>query len=63
MAAAFPVRTMDEAETRAIRHGNRIGESSLGEGPIGLFAPDGTVVALGENRPGHMKPVVVFDPA
>ncbi|MEC3894191.1 MULTISPECIES: tRNA pseudouridine(55) synthase TruB [Nocardiopsis] len=63
VAAAFPVRTMDEAETRAIRHGNRIGESSLGEGPIGLFAPDGTVVALGENRPGHMKPVVVFDPA
>ena len=63
VAAAFPVRTMDEAETRAIRHGNRIGPSSLGTGPIGLFAPDGTVVALGENRPGHMKPVVVFTPA
>lgn len=63
VAIAFPVRTMDEAETRAIRHGNRISESSLGEGTIGLFAPDGTVVALGENRPGHMKPVVVFSPA
>jgi tRNA pseudouridine55 synthase len=63
VASAFPVRTMDEAETRAIRHGNRIGESSLGGGPVGLFAPDGTVVALGENRPGHMKPVVVFSPA
>ncbi|WP_431869694.1 tRNA pseudouridine(55) synthase TruB [Nocardiopsis eucommiae] len=63
VAAAFPVRTMDEAETRAIRHGNRISESSLGDGPVGLFAPDGTVVALGENRPGHMKPVVVFSPA
>ncbi|WP_017584938.1 tRNA pseudouridine(55) synthase TruB [Nocardiopsis ganjiahuensis] len=63
VAAAFPVRTMDEAETRAIRHGNRISESSLGEGPVGLFAPDGTVIALGENRPGHMKPVVVFSPA
>lgn len=63
VAAAFPVRTLDEAETRAIRHGNRIGESSLGEGPVGLFAPDGTVVALGENRPGHMKPIVVFTPA
>ncbi|GAB3714167.1 tRNA pseudouridine(55) synthase TruB [Nocardiopsis nanhaiensis] len=63
VAVAFPVRTMDEDETRAIRHGNRIGASSLGEGPIGLFAPDGTVVALGENRPGHMKPVVVFAPA
>ena len=63
VAVAFPVRTMDEEETRAIRHGNRISESSLGEGPVGLFAPDGTVVALGENRPGHMKPVVVFSPA
>ncbi|QRN80484.1 MAG: tRNA pseudouridine(55) synthase TruB, partial [Nocardiopsis sp. BM-2018] len=63
VAAAFPVRTMDEAETRAIRHGNRISESSLGEGTVGLFAPDGTVIALGENRPGHMKPVVVFSPA
>lgn len=63
VASAFPVRTMDEDETRKIRHGNRIGPSSLGEGPVGLFAPDGTVVALGENRPGHMKPVVVFAPA
>ncbi|WP_017604800.1 tRNA pseudouridine(55) synthase TruB [Nocardiopsis alkaliphila] len=63
VAAVFPVRTMDEAETRAIRHGNRIAPSSLGKGPIGLFAPDGTVVALGENRPDHMKPVVVFAPA
>lgn len=63
VAAAFPVRTLDETETRAIRHGNRIGESTLGEGPVGLFAPDGTVVALGENRPGHMKPIVVFAPA
>ena len=63
VAAAFPVRTMDETETRAIRYGNRIGESSLGEGPVGLFAPDGTVVALGENRLGHMKPIVVFTPA
>lgn len=63
VAAAFPVRTMDEGETARIRHGNRIGPGPLGDGPIGLFAPDGTVVALGENRPGHMKPVVVFAPA
>ena len=63
VAAAFPVRTLDEAQTRAIRHGNRIAAGEEGEGPVGLFAPDGTVVALGENRPGHMKPVVVFAPA
>jgi len=64
VASAFPVRTMDQDETRRIRHGNRIAPSSSGEeGPVGLFAPDGTVIALGENRPGHMKPVVVFLPA
>src|SRR5699024_3985619 len=64
VAAAFPVRTMDQDETRRIRHGNRIAPSSSGEeGPVGLFAPDGTVIALGENRPGHMKPAVVFVPA
>ncbi|RKS05169.1 tRNA pseudouridine synthase B [Nocardiopsis sp. Huas11] len=63
VAAAFPVRTLTEDETGRIRHGNRIGPSSLGEGPVGLFAPDGRVIALGENRGDHMKPVVVFAPA
>ena len=63
VAAAFPVRTLTEDETGRIRHGNRIGPSSLGGGPVGLFAPDGRVIALGENRTDHMKPVVVFEPA
>jgi tRNA pseudouridine55 synthase len=63
VAAAFPVRTLTEDETGRIRHGNRIEPSSLGDGPVGLFAPDGRVIALGENRGDHMKPVVVFHPA
>ena len=63
VAAAFPARTMDEDETRKIRHGNRIAPTSSEEGTVGLFAPDGTVIALCENRPGHTKPVVVFVPA
>jgi tRNA pseudouridine55 synthase len=63
VAAAFPVRTLTEDETGRIRHGNRIEPSSLGDGPVGLFAPDGRVIALGENRGDHMKPVVVFQPA
>ncbi|MFI6574251.1 tRNA pseudouridine(55) synthase TruB [Nocardiopsis sp. NPDC050513] len=63
VAAAFPARTLSEEETKRIRHGNRIDPSTRGPGTVGLFAPDGRVVALGENRGDHMKPVVVFDPA
>lgn len=63
VAVAFPVRTLTEDETRLVRNGNRIEPSSLGPGPIGLFAPDGRVIALGENRRDHMKPLVVFEPA
>lgn len=63
VAAAFPGRVLTEEETRRIRHGNRIDPDASGGGPVGLFAPDGRVVALGENRRDHMKPVVVFEPA
>ncbi|PDP88214.1 tRNA pseudouridine(55) synthase TruB [Glycomyces fuscus] len=63
VAAAFPARALTEDEEIRIRHGNRIGPDGSGSGPVGLFAPDGRVVALGENRRDHMKPVVVFEPA
>ncbi|MDA8371810.1 MAG: tRNA pseudouridine(55) synthase TruB [Nocardiopsaceae bacterium] len=62
-AAAFPVRVLTADETRKIAHGNRIAPGELGAGPIGLFAPDGTVMALAEEKPGHCKPIVVFEPA
>ncbi|CAM3678221.1 tRNA pseudouridine(55) synthase TruB [Nocardiopsis rhodophaea] len=63
VAAAFPVRVLNEAETRKIAHGNRIAPGELGAGPIGLFAPDGTVVALAEDTARYSKPIVVFEPA
>lgn len=63
VAAAFPARALTEEETGRIRHGNRIDPDGSGSGPVGLFAPDGRVIALGENRRDHMKPVVVFEPA
>ncbi|NYH51548.1 tRNA pseudouridine55 synthase [Nocardiopsis arvandica] len=63
VAAAFPARALTEQEARRIRHGNRIDPDGSGNGPVGLFAPDGRVIALGENRRDHMKPVVVFEPA
>ncbi|MFY7067715.1 tRNA pseudouridine(55) synthase TruB [Nocardiopsis changdeensis] len=63
VAAAFPSRALTEEETRRVRHGNRIDPTDQGRGPIGLFAPDGRVIALAENRRDHMKPLVVFEPA
>ncbi|GAB3497518.1 tRNA pseudouridine(55) synthase TruB [Nocardiopsis coralliicola] len=60
VAAAFPVRVLDAEEARRVAHGNRIGAGSLGPGPIGLFAPDGAVVALAEDKGGYSKPIVVF---
>ncbi|GAB3457416.1 tRNA pseudouridine(55) synthase TruB [Streptomonospora sediminis] len=60
VAAAFPVRVLDREEVRKIAHGNRISPGGLGPGTVGLFAPDGTVVALAEDRPGYAKPTVVF---
>ncbi|MFD6099088.1 tRNA pseudouridine(55) synthase TruB [Nocardiopsis flavescens] len=63
VAAAFPARALTAEETRRVRHGNRIDPTDQGRGPIGLFDPDGRVIALAENRRDHMKPLVVFEPA
>ncbi|PSL01049.1 tRNA pseudouridine synthase B [Murinocardiopsis flavida] len=63
VAASFPVRVLSAEEAARISHGNRIAPGTLGPGPIGLFAPGGEVVALAEERPGHTKPIVVFEPA
>ncbi|GAA4916422.1 tRNA pseudouridine(55) synthase TruB [Streptomonospora salina] len=63
VAAAFPVRLLNAEEVRRIAHGNRISRGELGPGPVGLFAPDGAVVALAEDRADHAKPIVVFEAA
>ncbi|GAA3758784.1 tRNA pseudouridine(55) synthase TruB [Salinactinospora qingdaonensis] len=63
VAAAFPTRTLTPDEARKVSHGNRISAAGLGAGPIGLFAPDGTVIALAEEHTGpraYSKPIVVF---
>lgn len=63
VATAFPRRVLTEQETRRIQHGNRIEPGGSPGGTVGLFAPDGRVIALGEDRRDHTKPVVVFEPA
>ncbi|MBB4933445.1 tRNA pseudouridine55 synthase [Lipingzhangella halophila] len=63
VAAAFPARVLSADEARKVTHGNRISPDDLGAGPVGLYAPDGTVVALAEQAPGYRKPIVVFEAA
>ncbi|MDS1270568.1 tRNA pseudouridine(55) synthase TruB [Lipingzhangella sp. LS1_29] len=58
--AAFPRRDLSGEQARRIAHGNRIPSADMGSSPVGLFDPTGQVVALGEERQDHTKPIVVF---
>jgi tRNA pseudouridine55 synthase len=69
VARTFPARTLSDDEVRELSFGRRIPLSGRA-GPVGAFAPDGTVVALVEDRPadperpeGSAKPILVFAPA
>jgi tRNA pseudouridine55 synthase len=62
VAKAFPRIEVSEADARRIGHGQRLALPL--EGPTtGVFAADGRVIALVENRDGVAKPVCVFEPA
>ncbi len=65
--AAFPSRELTEDETTALSYGKRIaampGRSGTARQPVAAFAPDGTLVALLEERMGQSVPVIVFAPA
>ena len=59
VAAAFPRRDVDAASAESLSHGVPL--SAGGQpGPVGVFAPDGTVLALVEDRGGRARPLVVF---
>ncbi|WP_246020906.1 tRNA pseudouridine(55) synthase TruB [Arthrobacter echini] len=59
--ALFPVRELSSAEADDVSHGRRIrpGED---QGHVAAFAPDGTLVALLENRADTARSVLVFAP-
>lgn len=62
--ATFPVRNLTEAEARALGHGQRITAGRV-DGPdrtVAAIAPDGTLIALLEDRGPHAKPVLVLTP-
>jgi tRNA pseudouridine55 synthase len=62
VAAVFPRRDVTEEEAKLVAHGGRLRAAGLGPGPIGVFAPDGALLALVEERAGAARPLAVFVP-
>jgi tRNA pseudouridine55 synthase len=61
-AAAFPVRPLTGAEADSLSHGASLSAAGAGPGPVAALAPDGTLVALVEERDGRARPLAVFVP-
>ncbi|MFG1999521.1 tRNA pseudouridine(55) synthase TruB [Spirillospora sp. NPDC048911] len=62
VGAAFPRREVSEDDARKVMHGGKLPAAGLGPGPIGVFAPDGTLLALVEEQGKAAKPLAVFVP-
>ena len=60
VAGAFPRWDVDAEAARRLSLGQRLPPSGLPPGFVGVFAPDGSVVALVEERAGAVRPTVVF---
>jgi tRNA pseudouridine55 synthase len=60
VAAAFPRRDVEADEARRLAHGQALAAVGLGPGPVGVFGPDGQVIALVEERGELAKPIAVF---
>ncbi len=58
--AAFPVRDVDAADAAVIAHGGPLPPTGGGPGPVAVIGPDGTFLALVEDRDGRAKPTAVF---
>jgi tRNA pseudouridine55 synthase len=59
-AAAFPRHDVDKETARKLRHGVPIPRTGLGEEPVAVFGPDGTFLALVQDRGPRAKPLAVF---
>ncbi|GGK83440.1 tRNA pseudouridine synthase B [Sphaerisporangium melleum] len=62
VAAAFPRMDVSAEEAKLIGHGGRLASAGLGGGPIGVFGPDGALLALVEERGRTVRPLAVFVP-
>jgi tRNA pseudouridine55 synthase len=56
---AFPARDVDAAEAVVVSHGGPLPASGT-EGPVAVFGPDGTFLALLEDRGATTKALAVF---
>ena len=61
-AAAFPVRELSAEEARSLSHGGRLPGLGGAAGPVAAFGPDGTLIALVEEKDGVARPLAVFVP-
>jgi len=59
-AAAFARRDLDAAEAVRLAHGGRLSPSGVASEPVAAFSPDGTFLALLEDRGESAYPVAVF---
>ncbi|WP_338741623.1 tRNA pseudouridine(55) synthase TruB [Actinomadura luteofluorescens] len=60
VASVFPRRDVSDDDARKVAHGGRLPAVGLGPGPVGVFAPDGTLLALVEERGPVAKSLAVF---
>ncbi|MEV4806651.1 tRNA pseudouridine(55) synthase TruB [Nonomuraea sp. NPDC049421] len=60
VAAAFPRRDVTADEARVVAHGGRLPAAGLGPGPIGVFGPEGELLALVEEQGRTARPLAVF---
>jgi tRNA pseudouridine55 synthase len=61
-AAAFPVRELTADQARSLSHGGRLPGAGGETGPVAAFGPDGTLIALVQEKDGEARPLAVFVP-
>jgi tRNA pseudouridine55 synthase len=63
-AAVFPRLDVDAETAARVEHGAPLPRTGISPGPVAVFAPDGTLLSLVEDRGPRAKHLVVFvDPA
>ncbi|MBB2912276.1 tRNA pseudouridine55 synthase [Streptosporangium becharense] len=62
VAAAFPRRDVTAEEADTVAHGGRLPALGL-NGPVGVFGPDGTLLALMEEQGRSARSLAVFAPS
>lgn len=63
VSTAFPIRALSDDEVYRVARGQRISSAGMPAGPVAAVAPDGSAVALLEERDGQVRSLVVFTPA